>query len=114
MEVSCVIIELKPESESRVKEWANYILSNREEATSTLKNEGVTVESFFLTKIDEKDYLVGYMRAKSMEHAQKVVRDSISEVDAYHQQFKKETWVKGIKSKLLLDLTRIPDEESHA
>jgi hypothetical protein len=112
MEVSCVIIELKPDSYARVEEWKNFIFSNKKEATSTLRNEGVTVETFFLARIEDRDYLVGYMRAKSMDHAHEIVKHSISNVDAYHQKFKMDTWVKGIESELIFDLTRIHNEEN--
>jgi len=114
MDVSCVIIELKPGSLERVKEWADFILANRDEALVTLENEGVTIESFFLLNVESKNYLVGYMRAKSMEQAHEAVTQSLSEVDAYHQQFKQDAWVKGIKTELLFDLSRVTNEPSFA
>ena len=52
MEISCVVIELKPNSKARVEEWAAFILTNKEEALLTLENEGVTVENFFFTEIE--------------------------------------------------------------
>ena len=114
MEVNCVIIELKPDSLGLVEEWSRHILLNKDEAISTLQNEGVTIETFFLAKIEDKDYLVAYMRAKSMEKAIEAVKESISEIDAYHQQFKRDVWVKGMQSKLVLDLSRISNEEQSA
>lgn len=114
MDVSCVVVELKPDSIGRVKEWAKFILENREEALSTLENEGVTIESFFLLTIESKDYLVGYMRAESMEHAHEAVKHSLSQVDAYHQQFKKDTWVGGIRAELMFDLSRLQNESNFA
>lgn len=114
MDISCVVIELKKDSLGRVREWAAFINQHREEALGTLKNEGVTIESFFLAKIEEKDYLVGFMRAKSMEKAHEAVKRSLSEIDAYHQQFKKDTWLNGYGGELLVDLSRIADEEYYA
>jgi len=110
MDISCVVVELRPDSIGRVKEWAEFILDNREEALLTLENEGVTIESFFFVTIESKDYLIGYMRAKSMAHAQEAVKHSLSKVDAYHQQFKKDTWVDGSTAELMFDLSRVPDE----
>lgn len=114
MDVSCVVVELKPDSLDRVKEWAKFILDNREEALATLENEEITIESFFFLTIESKDYLVGYMRAKSMERAHEAVKHSLSQVDAYHQQFKKDTWVGGIRTELMFDLSRVKDESSFA
>ena len=87
MDVSCIVVELKPNSTDRVRKWAEFILENRSEALETLKNEGVTIESFFFLTIQSKDYLIGYMRAKSMEYAHEAVKRSLSEVDVYHQAF---------------------------
>ena len=114
MDKDCVIIELKENSLDRVREWAAFINQYREAALDTLKNEGVTIESFFLVKLDEKDYLVSVMRAKSMKKAHEAIKQSLSEVDAYHQRFQKDTWNKGNKGELLVDLSRIKDEESYA
>jgi hypothetical protein len=114
MEINCIVIELKKDSLDRVREWAAFINHRREEALDTLKNEGVTIESFFLVKIEDKDYLLSFMRAESMEHAHEAVKHSLSEIDAYHQQFKKDTWLKGNWGELLVDLSRITDEESYA
>lgn len=110
MEISCVIIELKPGSKTRVNEWANFILSNEGSALSTLKDEGVTLESYFLVEIESKDYLLGYMRAKSVSKAHDVVKESLSAIDAYHKQFQKDCWVKGIKAKPILELSRLNAE----
>jgi len=114
MDVSCIIIELKPNSKPRVEEWASFILSNKEETLSTLKNEGVTIENFFLATIESKDYLIGYMRAKSMEKARDVVKTSLSEIDAYHKQFQQDCWVKGIRTQSMLELNRLIDEDENA
>jgi hypothetical protein len=110
MEVSCVLIELKPESRARVEEWAAHITANKEEAISTLENEGVTVESFFFLSVKSTDYLICYMRAKSMEKAHEVVEKSLSKIDAYHKKFQRDTWVSGNRAELLIDLSRISNE----
>lgn len=114
MDKNCVVIELKKNSLGRVREWAAFINAHREEALATLKNEGVTIESFFLVRLEEKDYLIGLMRAKSMEKADAAVKQSLSEIDAYHRSFQKDTWAKGNRGELLVDLSRITDEESYA
>jgi hypothetical protein len=89
------LIELKPGSSERVKEWAQHVRANRTEAEKTLKAEGVSVETWFSFTINGKDYLLCYMRAKSIEEAQRVSAQSKSPIDGYHQQFKADTWVRG-------------------
>ena len=114
MDVTCVVIELKPNSRQRVAEWATHIQKNREAALQTLADEGVTLESFFLFELNQTHYLIGYMRAASQEKAEEAVKHSLSEMDAYHQAFKKDTWLHGINTELLIDLSRIENEESRA
>lgn len=114
METSCVVIELLPNSLEKVKEWANFLRSNRDEALQSLKNEGVTVESAFVVDIEGKAYLIGYMRAVSMGKAHEAVKDSTLNVDAFHQAFKNACWGKRYQSTPVSDLSRIPDEAEYA
>jgi len=106
MDVSARLIELKPGSDERVRDWAEFLLQHRDEATATLINEGVSVESWFEITIEGKHYLLGYSRAASMAEAAAVAAQSESPVDAYHRQFKADTWVRGGGSdaRLLVDL----------
>lgn len=110
MEIHCVVVELLPNTAEKVQEWASFILANRVVALQSLSNEGVTVESAFVVNIDGKDYFVGYMRAADLRKAREAVQDSMLNVDAYHQAFKKACWGKRYVGKPILDLSRIPDE----
>jgi len=95
MEVTAHLIELKPGSQKRVEEWTRYLREHRREAEDTLRAEGVSIESWFMMTLDGKDYLLAYMRADSMAAAQEVSSRSQSAVDAFHRQFKVDTWVRG-------------------
>jgi hypothetical protein len=106
MQIFAELIELKPGSSNRVEEWAEHVRANRVQAEETLRAEGVAVESWFSFSIEGKDYLLAYMRAQSMEEAQRVGAESQHPIDAYHQQFKIDTWVRGggAVGELLVDL----------
>jgi len=104
MKIVAGVIELKPNSMEQVEEWATTINNRIDEAIETLKDEGVEIESWFHLSLDGKDYLLSYMRADSLKKAQDTVKDSKHDIDAYHQQFKKDTWVGGTKARLLVDL----------
>jgi Family of unknown function (DUF6176) len=114
METSCAVIELNPDSVEKVKEWAAFMNTNREEALLSLKNEGVTIESAFIAKIEGKDYFIGYMRAVDMLHASTVVKTSTLVVDAFHKAFKKTCWKSLVHATPVLDLSRIENEERNA
>lgn len=107
MEVIARLIELKPDSAVSVQAWAGHINAQREHALASIAAEGVSIESWFSLYLDGKDYLLCYMRADSMEKSQQVAAHSENPVDAYHQQFKIDTWVRGAGAvgKLLVDLS---------
>ena len=106
-ETNCVRIRLKPGSMERVREWAAEITRRSDEALATLRDEGVVVESVFLDSGEEGDFLIYYMKAESLEKAKEAGRKSTHEIDAYHQQFQRDTFESGKKLELLVDLDRI-------
>ena len=79
------------------------------EVLATLHGESVVVESVFLLSRDDGDYLVYYMRARSLEQARSVVQSSPHEIDAFHQQFKKEAWESAESTELLLDASTLEE-----
>lgn len=109
-EVRCVKIKLKPESLPRVREWATYINTHRDEALMTLEDESILLESFFLDSSGVGDYLIGYIRAGSLAQAAGAVERSTHELDAYHKAFQKDTWASGRALELLVDLSRLEQE----
>jgi hypothetical protein len=107
MEVSCNLIKLKPGSLPIVRHWAETLNSRMKEVLATLHDETVVIESVFLLSRGDGDYLVYYMRAQSMEKARKAVQSSPHEIDAFHQQFKKNAWVSSESTELLLDASTL-------
>jgi Family of unknown function (DUF6176) len=103
MDVVANIIELKPNSLDKVEEWAKTLNARANEAIETLQDEGVRIESWFHLSLDGKDYLLCYMRAESIKKAHEVVQSSPHAIDAYHQQFKKDTWGVSKSARLLVD-----------
>lgn len=106
MDVVAALIKLKPNSQDRVREWAETINRRKDEALATLSDEGVVMESWFQVKVEGQDYLLCFMRSESMEHARQAGKTSQHAIDAYHKQFQAETWVAGtnISATLLVDL----------
>lgn len=102
----CTRVKLKPGSLDRVREWANELNSRRDEAYETLKDEGVYIESAFLERTLEGDFLIYYMRMESMEKAKAAVSKSPHPIDAYHKQFKVDCWESKEQLELLIDFGR--------
>ena len=104
MDVTAVLIELKPNTERTVEAWAAHIAEHRDEALETLRAERVSVESWFSLSLDGKEYLLAYMRSESAEAAAAVARRSSAAIDEYHRRFKEDAWLRGINARLLVDL----------
>ena len=106
MDCRAAFIKLKPGSLNKVREWVKTINQRRDEALATLRDEGVSIESWFLLSREDGDYLVGYMRSKDFDRANSAVEQSLHEIDAYHQQFKRDTWERDSREELelLVDL----------
>lgn len=109
METRAYRIKLKPGSIERVHEWAEEITRRRREAIATLRDETVVLECFFLEHAGDGDYLISIMTAESFEQSRAAVEKSLRSIDAYHQQFKKDTWETGSRLELLVDLNRIDE-----
>ena len=111
MDVSCVKIKLKPGSLPRVRKWAEHISTHKAEALATLEGESTVLESFFLDSSEGDDYLIGYIRAGSLQKAAEAVKVSTYDVNAYHKAFQKETWAAGERLELLVDLSRLGETD---
>ena len=100
------LIKLKPGSRERVQQWASTLNERKAEALDTLAAEGVVLESWFFLEMDGDEYLMLYMRSRSMAEAERVGTEANSDIDQIHQQFKVDTWVRGegAVGTLLLDM----------
>jgi hypothetical protein len=85
-------IKLKSDSQDRVKTWVAEIMRRQAEALETMRAETVYLECFFLEESIEGNYLIAVMSAKSFEKSEKAAKKSKYALDAFHQQFKKDTW----------------------
>lgn len=103
-EVNCVRVRLKPGMLARVREWAAFVSTHRNEALQTLQAEGVEIESVFLETGAAGDSLIYYMRAGSQRDAEHIAARSLATIDAYHRRFKEDAWEQVERLELLLDL----------
>ncbi len=86
METACYRIKLKPGSLPKVEEWASRLNSEKSEVAKLLVNEGVSIESVFLEDTSEGQFLIYYLRAKSLKAAQEAVALSQHPIDVYHRE----------------------------
>jgi hypothetical protein len=79
------------------------LAAQRDEVLATLQDEGVTVESAFLERAADGDYLIYYMRAADRQRAAGAAALSAHPIDQYHQSFKREAWEGPTTLELLVD-----------
>jgi Family of unknown function (DUF6176) len=103
VDTHCLKIRLKPDSIDRVREWATELRARPDEVLATLREEGILVESVFLDSTGDGEFLIYYVKAKSMEAAREAVQRSTHPIDTYHQQFKTDTWEARTPLELLID-----------
>jgi len=104
VQTRCVRIRLKAGNVDRAREWAAEINRRKAESLETLREEGVLVESVFLERTSEDDFLVYYMKAEDFNRANSVSRESMHPIDLYHRRFKAEAWASQDVLELLVDL----------
>lgn len=99
-------IKLKKDSITEVRAWALELNNRIKEAMETLRDEGVYLETVFLDRANDADYLIYFMKVINIEKAEKIAKKSQHTIDAFHKQFKKNCWVEKQSLELLLDFDR--------
>jgi len=92
MESQCVKVRLRPGSVERVHEWAEELNRRSNEVLEILRGEGVVVEAAFLDRTAEGDFLIYYSKARSLQTAQEVGRQSSRPIEEYHARFKTDVY----------------------
>ena len=106
MITKAVKIKLKPNSLGKVADWTKEINARKEEVLATLVDETVLFESAFLEKISEEEaYLIYVMVIEDTEQCRNAAKTSTHSIDAYHKQFKKDTWGSRKELETLISLS---------
>lgn len=109
LQAKCVKIKLKPESIPRVRAWAAEVNRRRDEALTTMRDEDVVVEAAFLLRSSEGDSLIYFMKGRDMKAQTNAAAALVHPIDAYHQQFKRDTWQSVEELEPLIDLDRLSE-----
>jgi hypothetical protein len=108
MEYASGLIRLKPGTESKVEEWCSTIASRLNEAAATLRDEEVQIESWFKLELHGEQYLLWYLRAKSIRRVFEVSMQLKHPIDQFHYQLMAEITAKNgnINAQPLIDIPR--------
>jgi len=100
-------IRIKPGKTPRVVAFIASIRERRSEALEALEREGMLVESFFLERLEQGDYLYYYVKTGNLPRANAIHMGATDVLTSEIREFVEETWG-GISSpEPLLDLDLI-------
>jgi hypothetical protein len=108
MEYASGLIKLKPGTEDKVEEWRSTIASRLNEAAETLQDEEVQIESWFKVSIQGENYLLWYLRAKSIQRVFEVSMELKHPIDKFHYELMTEITADNgnILAEPLIDIPR--------
>ena len=108
MEYASGLIKLKPDTEGKVEEWRSTIASRLNEAAETLQDEEVQIESWFKITIQGEQYLLWYLRAKSIQRVFEVSMKLKHPIDKFHYELMAEITADNgnILAEPLIDMPR--------
>ena len=92
MESQCAKVRLRPGSVERVHEWAEELNRRSNEVLEIMRGEGVVVEAAFLDRTPDGDFLIYYSKARSLQTAREVARQSRRPIEEYHALFKTDVY----------------------
>ena len=108
MEYASGLIKLKSDTKDKVEKWRKTIASRLNEAAETLQDEEVQIESWFKISIHGEDYLLWYLRAKSIQRVFEVSMELKHPIDKFHYELMTEITAENgnILAEPLIDLPR--------
>lgn len=104
-EVACYRIKLKPNSHDKVKAWSQRLNSKASEVQKLIKAEGISVESAFLEKTPEGDFLIYYVRGHDLKKSREISQSSTHPLDIFHRNTMAEISESGVALEALIDFT---------
>ncbi len=110
MEYASGLIKLRPGTGKKVEEWRATIASRLDEAASTLRDEEVQIESWFKIEISGEQYLLWYLRAKSIKRVFEVSMQLKHPIDKFHYEIMSQITAENgnILAEPLIDIPRNP------
>ena len=103
-ETQCLKIRIKPGLTLPVIGWLKNLNNQLDEVRELLRDEGILIESIFLERSRDGDYLILYQKAKDLSKASETFHQSSSPLALATQKFISETWGEIQPLELVIDL----------
>lgn len=103
-------IRIRPGKTEQVVDFLRSLMERKEESLEALRREGMMIESFFLERRDEADYLYYYVKAQDLMKATEINLKATDPLTLEIRKFVSETWAHVASPEPLFDLDLIPEE----
>ncbi len=103
-------IKIRPGKTEQVVEFIRTLKERKALAMDALRREGMVVESMFLERHPDGDYLYYYVKARDLMQANEVNMKSTDPLTLEIRNFVSETWGHIVSPEPLLDLDLIKEE----
>ena len=103
-------IKIRPGKTAKVIEFLRSLKARKDLALEALRREGMMVETMFLERRDECDYLYYYAKARDLAHANQVNMESTDALTLEIRDFVAETWDHIVSPEPLIDFDTIDEE----
>jgi hypothetical protein len=111
MQVQCLRVKLREGATDQFVNWAKELYNRMDNVYEALKNETMVVESIFLDRCDDGDYLVFYTRAEDLVKANEAMQSSDNQLDKEAIEIIQKTWESAKPLEVLFDVDLIKKVE---
>lgn len=109
-ETQLLKIRIKPGKTEHVVEFFRTLQERESQCLDALRREGMVVESIFLERHDQGDFLYYYVKARNLLHANEVNLRATDALTLEIRQFVMTTWDHIVSPEPLLDIDLIKEE----
>lgn len=107
MEVQCIKVKIKAGMTDLMIDWINALYNQMDLVYESLISETMVVESMFLERAVDADYLIFYTRAESLQKANQILMQSTNPVDTGALEMMQKAWESAVPLQKLFDVDRI-------
>ena len=105
-------IRIRPGKTDQVIDFLRSLMDRKDESLEALRREGMMIESFFLERREEADYLYYYVKARNLMKATEINMKATDPMTLEIRKFVSETWADVASPEPLFDLDLIPEESA--
>jgi hypothetical protein len=109
-ETQLLKIRIRPGMTEKVVAFIQSLKDREGDAIDALRREGMIIESLFLERREEADYLYYYVKSKDLARAYQVNMQATDPLTLEIRKFISDTWGEIASPEPLLDLNLIPEE----